>query len=92
MERVLIESAIRAVLLAIAAAAVLKVLRITTASGRHAMWTVVLLAMLTLPMWTLWGPKASLPVLPTRSVSVALSSASVEQVPFVRCGRQGDAH
>ena len=67
MERVLIESAIRAVLLAIAAAAVLRVLRITTASGRHAAWTVVLLAMLTLPLWTLWGPKAAVPVLPTPS-------------------------
>ena len=83
MERVLIESAIRAVLLAIAAAAVLRVLRITTASGRHATWTVVLLAMLTLPMWTLWGPKAALPVLPTSSVSVGLPFAPVEHVPFV---------
>jgi GWxTD domain-containing protein len=83
MERVLIESAVRAVLLAIAAAAVVRVLRITTASGRHATWTVVLIAMLTLPMWTLWGPKAALPVLPSRSVSVALPSAPVEHVPFV---------
>ena len=33
MERVLVESAIRAVLLAIAAAAVLRLLRITTVSG-----------------------------------------------------------
>ena len=83
MERVLIESAIRAVLLAIAAAAVLRVLRITTASGRHATWTVVLLAMLTLPLWTVWGPKAALPVLPTRSVSLAVPPAPVEHVPFV---------
>ncbi len=83
MERVLVESAIRAVLLAITAAAVLRVSRITTASGRHATWTVVLLAMLTLPLWTLWGPKAALPVLPTRSVSVALPSAPVEHIPFV---------
>jgi GWxTD domain-containing protein len=82
MERVLIESAIRAVLLAIAAATVLRVLRITTASGRHATWTVVLLAMLTLPLWTVWGPKAALPVLPMRSASVALPSAPVEHVPF----------
>ena len=83
MERVLIESAIRAVLLAIAAAAVLRVWRITTASGRHATWAVVLLAMLTLPMWTLWGPKAALPVLPTRSLGAALPSAPVEHAPFV---------
>ena len=85
MERVLIESAIRAVLLATATAAVLKLLRITTASGRHAAWTVVLLAMLTLPLWTVWGPKAALPVLPTRSVSVVVAepSAAVEHVPFV---------
>jgi beta-lactamase regulating signal transducer with metallopeptidase domain len=82
MERILIESAIRAVLLAIAAAAVLKLLRITTASGRHAAWTVVLLTMLTLPVWTLWGPKAALPVLPTRSFSVA-PSLPIEHVPFV---------
>jgi GWxTD domain-containing protein len=89
MERVLIESAVRAVLLAIAAATVVRVLRITTASGRHATWTVVLLAMLTLPLWTLWGPKASLPVLPAHSVG-SVASAPVEHVPFVAAA--GESH
>ncbi len=67
MERILIESAFRAVLLALATGAVLSLMRVKSASGRHAAWTLTLVAMLALPLWTLWGPKASLPVLPSRA-------------------------
>jgi GWxTD domain-containing protein len=63
MEGMLVEAAIRALLLAVAAAAVVKLLRVTTAAGRHAMWTVVLMGMLVLPLWMVWGPKASFPVM-----------------------------
>jgi GWxTD domain-containing protein len=59
---VLIESALRAALLALAAAVVLRAMRVKTAAGRHAVWTIVLVGMLALPLWTLWGPKASVPV------------------------------
>jgi GWxTD domain-containing protein len=68
-EGLLIESAVRALLLALAAGAVVRVLRVTTAAGRHAVWTVVLAGMLMLPLWTLWGPKASLPLVPSRPLT-----------------------
>jgi len=68
---VLIESAIRAGLLALAAFAVLRVMRVTTAAARHAVWTVVLAGMIVLPVWTLWGPKASIPVNAPRAIRVA---------------------
>jgi GWxTD domain-containing protein len=62
----LIESGARALLLALAAGALIKIVRITTAAGRHAVWTIVLAGMLLLPLWMRWGPKASLPLLPSR--------------------------
>jgi len=65
----LIESAVRALLLALAAGALVRTLRITTAAGRHAVWTVVLAGMLVLPLWTRSGPKASLPLLPSRPLT-----------------------
>jgi len=77
MERILIESAFRVVLLAVGTAAVLRMLRVTTAAARHAAWTVVLLAMLTMPVWTVWGPKAPLPVLPSRAVNMAPPTAQI---------------
>ena len=55
MERVLIESAVRALLLAIAVGAVLRVARIHTAAARHAAWTIVMASMLALPLWVLVG-------------------------------------
>jgi hypothetical protein len=66
MERLVIEFACRAALIAASAAMVLFVLRIQSAAAQHAVWTGVLAAMLALPLWMAWGPKASLPVLPLR--------------------------
>jgi GWxTD domain-containing protein len=77
MERVLLEAAIRAILLALATAAVVWVMRVKTAAGRHAAWTVVLLGMLALPLWMLWGPKASLPVTSSRPLTAwAITAAA----------------
>ncbi len=69
---VLIESAIRAVLLALAAVAVLRMARVTTAAARHAVWTFVLAGMVVLPGWTMWGPKAAIPISAPRQVRAAL--------------------
>jgi GWxTD domain-containing protein len=74
----LIESAVRALLLALAAGALVRMLRITTAAGQHAVWTVVLAGMLVLPLWALWGPKASLPLLPSRPITTVMT------VPWTR--------
>jgi bla regulator protein BlaR1 len=64
MEALLIEFAVRAVLIAAVVAAVLWIMRVKTASARHAVWAGVVLVMLLLPAFLNWGPKASLPLLP----------------------------
>jgi uncharacterized protein (TIGR03435 family) len=66
MERLLLEFCIRASLIVLTTAIVLRVLRIRSAAARHAVWTGVVIAMLALPAWLEWGPKAAVPVLPAR--------------------------
>ena len=58
MTLLIIESAIRAALVAMGTGAILSVLRVKTASARHHAWTGALLVMLVLPIWTAFGPKA----------------------------------
>jgi uncharacterized protein (TIGR03435 family) len=87
MERLLLEFCIRAALIAAATAAVLWMLRVRTASARHAAWSGVMLAMLLLPAWVAWGPKASLPVLPPSQIETAYQIPAAgrnlpEQAPF----------
>jgi bla regulator protein BlaR1 len=60
----LIEYVLRTSLIAAAVALVLYGMRIKTASARHTVWFGVVVAMLLLPAWLAWGPKASLPILP----------------------------
>jgi GWxTD domain-containing protein len=76
MIELLLEAAARALLLAIATGAVIGIMRVKSAAGRHAAWTVVLLAMLALPLWVQWGPKASLPVTSSHPPNVWTISAS----------------
>ena len=55
MERLFIECSVRAALIAVGTAAILRVLRVRTAAARHAAWTGVLVAMLigrTVPDWS----------------------------------------
>jgi len=63
MPTLLLESAIRATLIAAAVALVLWIMRIKTASVLHAVWASVVVLMLLLPAWVAWGPRASIPVL-----------------------------
>jgi BlaR1 peptidase M56 len=67
-----LECTLRAILIAGATAAVLALLRIETARARHSAWTVVVLSMLLLPVWTAVGPKVPLRIL---SPSVQPASA-----------------
>jgi tetratricopeptide (TPR) repeat protein len=60
----LIECSIRAALIAAAVAAVAGGLRIASPAARHIAWCSVLGAMLLLPAFTVWGPKATVRVLP----------------------------
>lgn len=84
MDSVLLEAAVRALLLALATGAVVWVMQVKTASGQHAAWTVVLLGMLMLPLWMLWGPKASLPVTSARPLTVWAITAPAAHAPVSR--------
>jgi len=64
MERLFVECAVRAALIAVATAVVLRTAGIKPAAARHTAWTGVMLTMLLLPVWTLWGPKAPIRLLP----------------------------
>jgi hypothetical protein len=64
MSHLILECAVRAALIALGTAGVLRVLRVKTAGARHAAWAGVVVLMLSLPAWTAWGPKASVRLLP----------------------------
>jgi len=84
IERLLLEAAARALLLALATGAVIWIVRVKTAAGRHAAWTVVLLGMLALPMWLQWGPRAPLPVTASHPLNVWTISAWPAPAPGSR--------
>ncbi len=86
MERLLLECAIRALLIATAAAVVLRIMQVRTATARHAAWAGVVVLMLLLPLWTAWGPKASvrvLPPLPERNAIQAVPAVSADSMAGV---------
>jgi beta-lactamase regulating signal transducer with metallopeptidase domain len=64
MERVFFECTVRAALLVGATAIVLYAMRIKNAAARHSVWAGLVGLMLALPIWTTWGPKATLRMLP----------------------------
>jgi len=64
MERLFLECAVRAALIVGATAVVLYTIRVKSATAKHNVWAGVVALMLLLPIWTAWGPKVSLCVLP----------------------------
>lgn len=60
----LIESAIRATLIAAGTAVILRVMAVRQPALRHAVWTGVIAVMLALPLVVTWGPKAEAFLLP----------------------------
>ena len=71
MERLFLECAVRAALLVGGTALVLYAMRVKAAAARHSVWAAVVVLMLVLPIWTAWGPKAPLRVLPPLAQSTA---------------------
>jgi len=57
MQLLPIEFAIKAVLIAVGTAGVLRILNVKTAAARHAAWAGVVVVMLLLPVWTTWDPR-----------------------------------
>jgi uncharacterized protein (TIGR03435 family) len=76
MERFLLEFVLRTGLIALAAGLALRVFRIKAAAAQHAVWVGVVAAMLVLPIWMAWGPKAPLRVLPAPVESAVPASAA----------------
>jgi bla regulator protein blaR1 len=75
---VILEFLARSTLIAASAALVLFALRIRAAAAQHAVWTGVLAAMLALPLWMAWGPKAAVPVLkPEPATAFATAPAAI---------------
>jgi hypothetical protein len=68
---VLFEFVVRAALIAAGTAAVLRTLRVRTAAARHVAWAGVVALMMLLPVWTAWGPKAPLRILPAIAAPAA---------------------
>ena len=64
MERLFVECAVRAALIAVVTAVILRTIGIKPAAARHTAWTSVMLTMLLLPIWTAWGPQAPIRLLP----------------------------
>ena len=65
MERLFLECTIRAGLLVGGTAIVLYAMRAKAAAARHSIWAGVVVVMLMLPIWAVWGPKLSLRLLPS---------------------------
>lgn len=76
MDHFLLEFGIRALLVAAGTGVVLVIARVRTASARHIAWAGVLILMMLLPLWTAWGPRVSLKVLPAK-VSVPLAGDGI---------------
>jgi hypothetical protein len=79
METQILDWSLRAALMAAGTAAVLVILRVRAASARHIAWTAVMVAMLLLPIFTTWGPKAPVRVPPAIRERLALELTTPER-------------
>ena len=87
MERLWVECAVRAALIVAAAAVVLSALRVKAATAKHGVWAGVVAMMLLLPIWTAWGPEASLRVLPPVAQSIADKATGPIEISLTRSVR-----
>jgi beta-lactamase regulating signal transducer with metallopeptidase domain len=76
MEHLFFECAVRAALFVGATAIVLHAMRVKAAAARHSVWAGVVALMLLLPIWTAWGPRVSLRLLPPLAQSIANKAAA----------------
>ena len=79
MEKLILECVLRSVLIAGGTWLALWLFRVRAARIRHAIWASVVLLMLALPAWNIWGPKTVLRVLKPAPVVVATQVSVVTQ-------------
>lgn len=78
----IVEFLVRSTLVALCAAVGLFLFGVRTARVRHRIWTGVMVAMLALPVWSAWGPKAVLRLLTPPSGSIV----SMQMAAFADSG------
>lgn len=81
----LVESAIRITVLAFGVGLVLRLMRIRSPRLAHRAWSAVVLVMLLLPAFVVWGPSLNVPLLPSRAGIGALAMAE-------RAAARADSH
>ncbi len=79
----MLQCLVRSSLMALAAGALLRILRVRNARARHMVWVSVVVWMLALPVWTAWGPKAAvhLASAPARQVAAVGHTAAGPSLP-----------
>lgn len=84
MLSLMLESAIRATLIAGAVALILLLLRVRQVTLLHRLWTGVMAIMLLLPVLITWGPRTKLPVLPAAAWQSAMLTRTAEDTAVAR--------
>jgi bla regulator protein BlaR1 len=87
----ILECTVRAALIIAGTALVLYALRVKDARVRHSVWTAVALVMLSLPLWTAWGPEAPIPILPPLHQTTVEGGGSPLQPSTMTSAQQGPA-
>jgi beta-lactamase regulating signal transducer with metallopeptidase domain len=82
MESLFVECAVRAALIAVVTAVVLRTIGIKPAAARHTAWTSVMLTMLLLPIWTAWGPKTPIRLRPPVEVHGSTETPPQNVLPY----------
>ena len=83
MMLVLLDLALRAGILAIIIAVIVRATRLRSPAGRHLAWTVVLIGMLSLPLWAACGPRIRIP-LPSSTPTVQMPMAWAPRESTIR--------
>src|SRR5262245_19287462 len=78
---ILAESAVRATVLALGVAVVLRILRIRAPRLAHRAWTAVVVVMLLLPVFVAWGPKFAVPLISWQTERVTLALTTGDASP-----------
>jgi GWxTD domain-containing protein len=87
---VLGESSLRAMIIALATACILRVWRVKSPGTCHHAWTGVLIAMLCMPFFSLWAPRIAVPVLPAASIpTVERLRANMANTPVTKTAAPG---
>ncbi len=82
MENLILECVARSILIAAFTAIAILVLQVKGARVRHSIWASVVVLMLVLPAWTLFGPKAILRILtPPAAVETTQLTMAVQTMP-----------